>query len=376
MKLIRSSTCHFSKFATEHKQQNINKIIDEYARVCNIVIDQLLNVNCNKISAQSLSYKEDIAYIKTISKTWFSSNMMQNIIREAHGMVKSYQSALANPKMKNPQKPKHYGKKITLSQQIATFNLDKTTSKFDLWIHMKNIGDKLIFDIPLKRNRVFNKWNELGMINKSIVLTKSSISFSFEVETDPKKEIGYLWGLDLGIKTMGTFSSGVTIGENLESMLLDLQTKETHSNAWYRKKREIREYITTELKSLPWEDLRLIVCENLKGLKYKMKEFRRVSKKTRRVISDWSYRYVLNEIKRLCEINCVSFRSISPFNTSRKCSCCGYTDKGNRRTQEYFECLSCGYSDNADLNASQNILGDFLNGQYGAVFKTNYVNIS
>lgn len=30
--------------------------------------------------------------------------------------------------------------------------------------------------------------------------------------------------------------------------------------------------------------------------------------------------------------------------------------KENRKTQEAFECESCGHKDNADLNASKNIL--------------------
>ena len=36
-------------------------------------------------------------------------------------------------------------------------------------------------------------------------------------------------------------------------------------------------------------------------------------------------------------------------------SCCHYIDKENRKSQEYFKCLNCGYEINADLNASINI---------------------
>ena len=41
--------------------------------------------------------------------------------------------------------------------------------------------------------------------------------------------------------------------------------------------------------------------------------------------------------------------------TSQQCSKCGYIHKNNRKTQEKFKCIHCGYEENADLNASINI---------------------
>jgi putative transposase len=48
--------------------------------------------------------------------------------------------------------------------------------------------------------------------------------------------------------------------------------------------------------------------------------------------------------------------SVSPRNTSRKCSSCGHTEKENRKTQSNFACMCCGLQLNADFNASINIL--------------------
>jgi len=42
--------------------------------------------------------------------------------------------------------------------------------------------------------------------------------------------------------------------------------------------------------------------------------------------------------------------------TSQTCSSCGYTEKGNRKSQEIFKCLNCGHEENADVNAAKNIL--------------------
>ncbi len=48
--------------------------------------------------------------------------------------------------------------------------------------------------------------------------------------------------------------------------------------------------------------------------------------------------------------------AVPPAYTSQKCACCGHTAKENRRSQNQFECLACGYSENADINGARNIL--------------------
>jgi len=42
--------------------------------------------------------------------------------------------------------------------------------------------------------------------------------------------------------------------------------------------------------------------------------------------------------------------------TSQTCSSCGFVHADNRKTQQSFLCLQCGYDENADLNAAKNIL--------------------
>ena len=48
--------------------------------------------------------------------------------------------------------------------------------------------------------------------------------------------------------------------------------------------------------------------------------------------------------------------AVPPHHTSRICPCCGYTDKENRKTQAHFECVECGYTENADVVGAINIL--------------------
>ena len=46
---------------------------------------------------------------------------------------------------------------------------------------------------------------------------------------------------------------------------------------------------------------------------------------------------------------------VQSYYTSQTCPHCGCIDKENRKDQEHFECIECGYKSNADLNASRNI---------------------
>jgi putative transposase len=47
---------------------------------------------------------------------------------------------------------------------------------------------------------------------------------------------------------------------------------------------------------------------------------------------------------------------VDPKNTSRTCSKCRTVALENRVSQKLFRCINCGFSDNADFNAAQNIL--------------------
>ena len=62
----------------------------------------------------------------------------------------------------------------------------------------------------------------------------------------------------------------------------------------------------------------------------------------------------MQAIKRRCEKQCVIFSQTDPKFTSQKCPMCNHTSKENRNGQ-YFACVNCNHSDDADANASLNI---------------------
>ncbi len=61
------------------------------------------------------------------------------------------------------------------------------------------------------------------------------------------------------------------------------------------------------------------------------------------------------EARRNLEYKCGRLIEVNPAYTSQTCSRCGHAEKENRKTQERFQCVSCGFVSNADTNAAINI---------------------
>ena len=298
--------------------------------------------------------------LDNITDTWLSQRAKQVAAREALGMVSSARKA------KN-KKPKHRGKKIIISSAIAEIQQGKNS--FDFWLRIHSIGNKLSILLPLKdhrHNQRFRDWKRCT----SMELTKEYIQVAYETKTEPKKVVGYKIGIDIGLKHLVATSDEQLYGNDIERLIQKLNHKKRGSKAWYRCKKEIRYYIDITLKNLPWNVWQLVVVENLKNLKHKMRVKRRLTLNIRRVITHWNYRYVLRRMLGLSGENRVVYRSVSPYKTSITCNLCGYCDERNRINQELFRCLNCGHEVNADINAARNIRDRFLTGRYGAGYQT------
>lgn len=376
MKIIRSSKCYFNKWLTQSKMSELKDILQEYARVCNYFVEKYENEIPTK-QKFDLLHAEYIQKCIQETSTFLTARLIKQAFSEAYGAVQSAKSNAENRKDKKYFRPTFNGKKMILSECSQEHGLSENTILFDYNITLKCLrtdkGRGYKISIPLKKHVQFNKWNNLGKVAKSVTITDKYVMFSFEIETGEKKQEGTLLGFDFGIKRLGTLSNGEIIGENIEKHLYGLQRKKRCSKAYYRKKEEIREYINKEIKEINFKDKQLIVVEKLKNMKYKMKERGRLSKNIRSVFYNLSYRQVLQRIQMLCEENRVTFRSVLPYNTSIECSKCGHIEKGNRLSQESFVCQKCGYSDNADNNASKVILKRFTTGTYGSCYKQEYL---
>jgi putative transposase len=74
--------------------------------------------------------------------------------------------------------------------------------------------------------------------------------------------------------------------------------------------------------------------------------------------ASWGHKWAFNRLYEYVEYKAAEYgidvAQVSPENTSRRCSTCGFTHPDNRES-ESFECLKCGYVNHADYNAAKNI---------------------
>lgn len=86
-----------------------------------------------------------------------------------------------------------------------------------------------------------------------------------------------------------------------------------------------------------------------------MEDLTGVTKKAKSFLGNWSYYDLQTKIEYKAKEQGINVVYIQPYYTSKRCSKCGFIHEGNRVTQADFKCLNCGYTENADYNASQNI---------------------
>ncbi|ELZ33257.1 RNA-guided endonuclease InsQ/TnpB family protein [Halorubrum tebenquichense] len=74
----------------------------------------------------------------------------------------------------------------------------------------------------------------------------------------------------------------------------------------------------------------------------------------------WAFRRLFEYVEYKAEMDGIEVARVSPAYTSQRCSSCGFTHEGNRRSKHQFVCQKCEYELNADYNASKNIARKLL----------------
>lgn len=109
--------------------------------------------------------------------------------------------------------PIHNGKRMCLTSQSVNLQKSKSAHGFDFWLHFSGIGNKTIFDIPLKSHKQFKKLNRRGTLLKSFVISESGVQLCFEIETGTKKTEGNDVGIDVEVNSLFSLSNGKQYGD-------------------------------------------------------------------------------------------------------------------------------------------------------------------
>jgi len=360
-KMIRKSTVNLS-YGNTNKISLVKDFLSRYSDCVNQFIDLLWSINKFSGSFVERNLLDEIKVPLTFSAK-------QSAAQTALHIVKSQR------KKKNKVKPTFKGKSFDLDQRFIEIQEGKNS--FDLWIRIRGIGsnsgERKSLLLPTKKHKHFLKYND-WIMKKSIRLRikdngKLMADIFFEKELPKPKEEGKIVGLDCGYKKLVVLSNGQYIGTELEQKCEKISKKKQGSKAFKRALVERNEYINREVKQIPFFELKAIIVENLKNVKHKTKG--KIARKVMNKLQRWTYPYFLNRLALACETSGVHVYRVNPAYTSQRCWQCGSIHKENRNG-EIFLCKECGYTQDADFNASRNILYRFLTGEaFGPCLKNS-----
>ena len=268
---------------------------------------------------------------------------------------------------------------------------------------LKHKGEKESFRFPQSckleqhNNRIYlpkigwvryrNNRNVVGTIKNVTVSQKcgkwyASIQTEFVIET-PTPNGGEI-GIDMGIARFATLSNGeyfepVNAFKTHKGKLAKLQrrfkNKTKFSKNWQKLKvkiaklhhkiSNIRKNHLHQISSRISKNHAIVYVEDLqvsnmtKSAKGTVEEpGKNVKQKSglNRAILDQSWYEFRRQLDYKLAWNGGFLIAVPPQNTSRICPCCGHTAKENRQSQADFECVECGYLENADVVGAINIL--------------------
>ena len=401
MKIIRSSKCSL-KFLTAKKRQELGSVLDEYGKVVNHFINLFWDAPISKANLlkdvvnssdswlssrlKKVAAREALDMVSSVKKVFdWNKQQLQNRIdqlekkikktpettrdnrRKINNWHKEFKAKKSKLAMVQPHKPKHDGKRMSVSCTIADLQNAKEATGFDAWLHLASIGHEIILDLPVKFHKQFNRLSESGKRLNAYVITKDSVQFSFEIDNGSKKEVKHLIGVDTGINALSSTSDGNQFGKDIKKFIDRSKRCIKGSKGKQRAIRALRQRIDEVAKETV-QGTDLIVVEQLNNLNESSKLKGRLSGNMRSSIGSWNYAYWLMRLEQQAEGNRVSFRTVPSWNTSRRCPICNHVDGMNRRG-EVFLCQACGYTGNADIIAAGNILDRFITGKYGSCYK-------
>lgn len=195
------------------------------------------------------------------------------------------------------------------------------------------------------------------------------LNIPVRVEQQPLFDPQGAIGVDLGIVQIATDSEGHQYsGEPVRKLRKKcarlrklLQPRKTRSARKHLQKargresrfvRDVNHCISKAMVQLAQLRQKALALETLTGIRGRGNGF---SRAMRTELNSWAFHQLKLFIAYKCQRAGVPLIEVDPRYSSQTCSGCGHCEKGNRKSQESFECLCCGLRLNADVNAALNL---------------------
>jgi putative transposase len=249
---------------------------------------------------------------------------------------------------------------IELDQRFIS--IEPGNNSFDYWIHLhipKTIDVLLPFNLTNYQKKLIKRGYDLKTAQLRLHRI-GEIDLFFAQPTPEKKPViqSEIIGIDVGRKKCITTSDGVvesthSTGHEVDHILKKIGRQKWGSKNNKQSRNELINQINYSCKhDIDWHRTTMICIEDIKNLKN--------GKAMGTEGASWSYPRIRASLEMLAEEHGVHVRLVNPAYTSQTCSSCGEIHKESRRGEDY-ECISCGMSMDADVNAAINILRRGIN---------------
>lgn len=248
-------------------------------------------------------------------------------------------------------------------------------------------GNNRVFLPKLGWIRYRNSRSVLGEVKNATVSQSSGkwfISIQTEREVEQSLPHGEAVGIDMGIARFATLSDGSYIEplnsfkkhqQRLARYQRAMSRKTKFSNNWKKAKAKVQR-IHTRIANARKDFLHKASCQisqNHAMIAIEDLQVRDMSKSAKgsseqhgkqvkqksglnRSILDQGWTEFRRQLEYKAAWNGGCVVAVPPQYTSQTCPCCGHVSKGNRLTQAKFECVECGFEENADVVGAINIL--------------------
>jgi IS605 OrfB family transposase len=385
---------HTLKFATKSKQQKLDDLFVEYARVVNAFIRLYWGANSYPRKVNAEVYKQVDSWMLGKARKCAASQAIKilrsvtrkdrqkiyqkykevygkakELNRNVFGILSSRWADWSSNRIFNNRinMPIFQGRAIELNSDLVSIQEAKKSSEFDLWIRLGSIfGNKHSLILPTKHHKHSRYFEKTGWTQKKSICLRRDESHKYYVDIFWEKKSenitkkGRAVGVDVGINKLITTSDKKELGVNFRTKLDKLNRRKQNSRNWNQTRKEIKDYIGYVTNKFPW-NFDVVVMENILNITHQTRG--RVGKETRKLLGHWNIELLYRRMADKAEQHRVFLAFVNPAYSSQTCSFCGEIDKKSRNG-EIFKCTSCGHICDADYNASVNILQRFLNGSF------------
>jgi transposase len=362
--MIRSSKTTL-RFANTTKRDYLNIFLEEYRRI----VQRYIDIIWGREKIPSLLPKE----ITESVATWLSARMRQAAAKQASGIVRGtrqkqkqrewryndfvkkgfYKKARQLKSVidkKKVSKPSVKNVCPELDSRFVKVDWDNKTS-FDGWLTLSSIGGKMKMVFPLKKHEHFNSMLSTGKPRAGVRLSPKAATFMFELPDVPKRTEGRTIGIDIGVSDLFYTNEGVhsvadNHGHTLQTIIQKMCRRVRSSRGFDKSMEHRKNYINWSLNRLNLNGVKTLRREKLKDV--------RKGRQTSKFLNRFVYAYIDGKLDDITTRSGVQTELINPAFTSQRCSRCGWIQKSNRNGKS-FECKSCGFECDSDLNGSRNI---------------------